>query len=350
MSERSELLKKVLETWNNSEEGQRYLEWLVEPEAADLDGGAILREAVLDLMEDDEQLRQLRQEKVAPDLEVLYADLLPEDAAEVRKATNGLIEARSQQENSMRNQAKNLREIRRVLRRDRLETLKIVSQILNNTAPDEITAFFKNHESAEEVAAKLAALSRTRTERVDVAAEWRVHSTDDTWTQTIQEIASDPGEDWFDNHREKFDRYYSQQLVGRLDSVVERASNLEPVKLEVKYQAVSSLFQEAHEAYLYGFDTASIALCRTLVDPALRDKLSVAHGKRPSLQAMIEQAKNEKLLDDRERDSAERVRAGGNKIMHDMSNLRSTAQEVLDSTRVVLNKLYGIAESEKPNS
>ena len=136
MSDRSELLKQVLQTWDHSEEGQKYLQWLLEPEAADLDGGAILREAVLDLMEDDEQLRDLRREKASAHLEVLYAGLPLEDTAEVRKATNGLREACSQQEESIRRQANALREIRRVLRRDRLETLKLVSQMLDNTAPD----------------------------------------------------------------------------------------------------------------------------------------------------------------------------------------------------------------------
>jgi hypothetical protein len=96
--------------------------------------------------------------------------------------------------------------------------------------------------------------------------------------------------------------------------------------------------------------SASIAPCRTLVDHALRDKLSVPHGERPSLYSMIDRAKNEHLLDGPECDSAEKVRTGGNKIMHDMSNLKSTAQEVLDSTRIVLNSLYGIAGSAKAGS
>jgi hypothetical protein len=348
MSDRSELLKQVLQTWDYSEEGQRYLQWLLEPEAADLDGGAILREAVLDLMEDDEQLRELRREKASADLEVLYAGLPPEGAAEVRNATNGLREACSQQEDSIRQQAKALREIRRVLRRDRLETLKLVSQILNNTAPDDITAFLKNHDIAREVAGKLAALSRTSTESVDVAAEWRVHSTEDPWTKIIQDIASDPGEGWFDNHREKFDRYYSQQLVVKLDNIIERTSTLEPVSLEVESQFVSRLFYEAHEAFLYGFDAASIALCRSLIEHALKDKLSLTG--REGLQIMIKLADEKKLFDVLSNDSAKKVQGAGNKIMHDMPNLRNTAQEVLDSTRIVLNRLYGIAGNAQANS
>jgi hypothetical protein len=59
-----------LQTWDYSEEGRGYLEWVLKPEAADPEWRAMLREAVLDLMEGDEQLRELRQQKAEADLEV----------------------------------------------------------------------------------------------------------------------------------------------------------------------------------------------------------------------------------------------------------------------------------------
>jgi len=143
----------------------------------------------------------------------------------------------------------------------------------------------------------------------------------------------------FDYNREKLDRYYSQQLVSQLENIVERASALKPVGLAVNDQIISKLFQEAHEAFLYGFDSASIALCRSLIDHSLRDKLS-QRNQRSNLQSMIEQAARQGLLDPFCSDCAEKVRDAGNNIMHDMSNLRRTAQEVLDCTRSVLKKLY----------
>jgi uncharacterized protein DUF4145 len=336
MSERSELLKKVLQTWERSDEGREYLEWLLDPEAADLDGGDILREAVLDVMEDDDQLTKLRSEERAKSMEEFYATLPPEIVPEVRDATDRLDEALFENKNSKRRKAEAVRNIRHVLRCDRIETLKFVSQI----RPDEITDFLKKHAVAEELAAKIAALSRTSTGKVDIAADGHRSSLDDSWTDTVQNLATESGESWFDYNREKLDRYYSHQLVAKLDNIVDRASSLAPVSLEVKNQVVSSLFHEAHEAFLYGFDTASIALCRSLVDHALKDKLSVPRGKRPKLVDMIKQAKDEKLLDSAECDSAERVRNAGNDIMHNMSNVQSTAQAVLNCTRIVLNKLY----------
>lgn len=112
---------------------------------------------------------------------------------------------------------------------------------------------------------------------------------------------------------------------------------LKPVLLEISNQIVSDLFEEAHEAFLYGFDSASIALCRSLVDHALRDRLTVTN----TLQFLIQEAVNRGLFDALARDCADKVRDAGNKIMHDKANLRRTAEEVLDCTRIVLNKLYG---------
>jgi len=58
------------------------------------------------------------------------------------------------------------------------------------------------------------------------------------------------------------------------------------------------------------------------------------------LRSLIDRAARARLLEGQERKCAERVEEAGNKAMHDLSNLRGTAQAVLDCTRAVLNKLY----------
>ena len=341
MSERSELLKKVLEAWDNSIEGRQYLEWLLKPEAVHLDGGDVLREAVLDVIEDDEQLKSLRSAKAAVPLEEIYAALPPEIAHHVREGTDALLGSLSEMKSTFRSKAEHLRALRCALGRDRLETLQLVEKIMDNTVPDEITTFHENFAVAEELAAKIAALSRTTVEQVDIAPDLRRHSLGDDWLKVVHERAQDSGESWFDYNAEKLDRYYAQQLTARLDRIVERASSLEPLSLEIKNKNVRRLFHEAHEAFLYSFDTGSIALCRSLVDHSLRDRLSVPQNERPTLRSMIDRAASDKLLDAQERNGAEEVEKAGNKIMHNMSNLRSTAQQVLDLTRIILNKLYG---------
>src|SRR5437016_10919312 len=127
MSDRSELISKVLEIWDYSAEGQRYLEWLIKPEAKDLDGGDLLREAVLDIMEEDNQLKSLRVEREAVSLEAFYESLPSGVANKVRAETNGLLASLSDIEESFRQKAEHLRNIRHLLKRDRLETLTIVS-------------------------------------------------------------------------------------------------------------------------------------------------------------------------------------------------------------------------------
>jgi hypothetical protein len=128
--------------------------------------------------------------------------------------------------------------------------------------------------------------------------------------------------------------------VSRLEQVVERASALDPVQLKVTSNSVKALFQAAHEVYLHGFDIACIALCRGLIDHALKDKLAVPPSERPALRKLIDRAAHAQLLAGRERALAEQVEQAGNKAMHDLSNLRRTAQEVLNCTRKVLNELY----------
>ena len=115
---------------------------------------------------------------------------------------------------------------------------------------------------------------------------------------------------------------------------------METVKIEIANNSVRNLFQGAHEAFLYGFDIASIAMCRSLVEHALKDKLPQQPGENQELGSLIERANREKLLVGAEAEGARKVLRAGNEVMHNVSNLRKTAQEVLDCTRIVLNRLY----------
>ncbi|HET8888577.1 MAG TPA: DUF4145 domain-containing protein [Candidatus Angelobacter sp.] len=353
MTDRSQLLRKVLETWDASMEGERYLEWLIKPEALELDGGDLLREAVLDVMEDDDQLKKLEDTRAAASMQEFYQSVPLEIAELLRPQTAGLLESLSQLKENFRSRAAHLRNIRHLLNNDRVETLAFAAKAEslagaeNSTTYEKIAAFHKDFALAEQLAAQVTALSRTSVAKVKASGNWKSVSTAEFWDDLVQDLATKPGEDWFDYNREKLDRYYSQQLVSQLENIVERALTLRPVGLEVNDPIISSLFQEAHEAFLYGFDSASIALCRSLIDHSLKDKLS-HRSQRSNLQSMIEQAAKQGLLDPFCSDCAQKVRDAGNNIMHDMSNLRRTAQEVLDCTRSVLKKLYDNMTSVHP--
>ncbi len=352
MSDRSELISRILRTWDFSEEGRRYLGWLLQAEAEKLDGGAVLREAVLDVMEDDLQLIEMRRQKQETGLEELLSSLPSKKREKIQEATNRINASLRQQAESWMQQAHSLREIRNALNWDRLETLKVVSELIDFQPADELTSILKGHEVAQEVASAVAALRRTRTEEIDIEARWKVHSSENPWTEMVEKIANNPGESWFDDYREKLDRYYAQETVKRLDGVIDRAAALAPVKLAVKDPIVSQLFQEAHNVYLHGFDAAAIALCRSLIEHALKDKLS--RGGREGLEVLITTAYNNKLLGSGPIKDARTVQKAGNKIMHNVANLQHSAQAVLDSTRSVLNELYGMAatpqETDQGNS
>jgi hypothetical protein len=341
MSDRSELITKVLRTWDFSDEGHKYLAWLLQPGAEKLDGGAVLREAVLDEMEDDQQLIELRKLKQKAGLREVLSALPRKKRTAVWKATDGINVSIRQQTESLRLHAHALRKVRHTLNWDRLETLKLVSDLIDSQPADELTALFKRHEMAREVASAVIALRRTRAEKVDIEAHWKAVSSENPWTEMVQRLAENPEESWFDDYREKFDRYYAQEMVKQLDGVIDRAAVLTPVNFEVKDPIVTKLFQEAHDAFLQGFDAAAIALCRSLVEHALKDKLSV--GGRDGLAKLIKLAEERKLLSGQSIRDLEKVQNAGNKIMHDVANLRHTAQLVLDCTRGVLTELYAIA-------
>jgi hypothetical protein len=347
VNDRSRLLKKVLETWDYSEEGQQYLIWLIKPEAANLDGGDILREAVLDVMEEDDYLQVLRVKEMEQGLEEFFKEvqLPPSTESSVREHSFALVTALSKWAEGIRSKVQVIAELRRALKRNRLETLEIVTQLINSEVQNnEMLAFrrfelaCKGFDLAEDLAARVTALSRTTAERLNPEEEWRKLSFDGSSFQDPRRESADE-----ELISERLGQYYSYQLVSRLETIVRRGSTLQPMNIEVKSQSVSRLFREAHEVFLHGFDAASIALCRSLVDQALRDKLSVPQDQQQSLKSMIERAEREKLIDRNERGRAETVRKAGNEVVHDVSkvsNLQDTAADVLDCTRIVLNKLY----------
>jgi len=326
MSTRSTLLRNVLRTWDQSVEGSLYLDWLVEADPG-LDGGLVLREAVLEWAEAEEPASEPSEKALAE----FCARLSPGRAGAVREKTAEILAARSQIAHAIRESVRALRKLRHELGCGRLEALNKLAAELQRGGVNESQALWRRMAALPELSAKLTALRRTTAGSVDLEEEWQRASLD------APALGQPPADQ---DTPDELDRYYSYQLVTRLEQVVERASGLDPLQLNVTSDPVKALFQAAHEVYLYGFDIACIALCRGLIDHALKDKLSVPSSERPALRALIDRAHRAHLLEARERDRAERVEEAGNKAMHNLSDLRRTAEEVLNCTRIVLNKLY----------
>jgi hypothetical protein len=326
MSTRSRLLRNVLRAWDQSVEGALYLDWLAEADPR-LDAGLVLREAVLEWTDSEEPASKA----VEKALIEFCARLSPGSAQAVREKRAEIVAARSLIAGAIRESVQTLRKLRRELGCGGLAALEKLASELPQAEADEFQALWKRVAALPELSARIAALRRTTAGPVDPESEWR---------RLAQDAALPEQPSASPNTPEELDRHFSYQLVNRLEQVVERASALDPVQLTVTSRPVKALFQAAHEVYLYGFDVACIALCRGLIDHALKDRLGIASHARPSLRLLIDRAARAQLLDARQRDCAERVEEAGNKAMHDLSNLRRTAHEVLNSTRLILNKLY----------
>jgi Domain of unknown function (DUF4145) len=145
---------------------------------------------------------------------------------------------------------------------------------------------------------------------------------------------------------DSLDRYYSEEVLDKLDGIVSRASALNRMGLEiVPNQRVQFLFEEAHRCYLYGFHLACAVFCRAILEGAFKE-IADPHGETSqSIHDMIAVAVEKRLLTGDRPRFAREVAKAGNKAIHDpeMFNRdysQEKVEEVLTNTRKVLEELY----------
>jgi hypothetical protein len=142
------------------------------------------------------------------------------------------------------------------------------------------------------------------------------------------------------------DRYYSEEILGKLNKIVSRASALNRVGLEiVPNQRVQFLFEEAHRCYLYGFHLACAVFCRAILEGALKEVADPQSETNHSIHDMLGMAVEKHLLTDVRPRCAREVAKAGNKAIHDPEMFNrdyspEQVEEVLTSTRKVLEELY----------
>ncbi len=142
------------------------------------------------------------------------------------------------------------------------------------------------------------------------------------------------------------DRYYSKEILERLDGIVSRASALDRMGLEIlPNRRVQFLFDEAHRCYLYGFHLACAVFCRAIVEGALKEVVDPESETNRSIHDMIAVAIEKTMLTDERPRCAREVAKAGNRAIHDpeMFNRDYSAQkveEILTDTRKVLEELY----------
>jgi hypothetical protein len=142
------------------------------------------------------------------------------------------------------------------------------------------------------------------------------------------------------------DRYYSKEILERLDGIVSRASALGRMDLEIlPNRRVQFLFDEAHRCYLYGFHLACAVFCRAIVEGALKEVVDPDSETNRSIHDMIGVAVEKNVLtDDRPRCAREIAKAGNRAIhdpeMFDRDYSAERVEEILTNTRKVLGELY----------
>jgi hypothetical protein len=142
------------------------------------------------------------------------------------------------------------------------------------------------------------------------------------------------------------DRYYSKEILEKLDGIVSRASALDRMGLEIlPNRRVQFLFDEAHRCYLYGFHLACAVFCRAIVEGALKEVVDPESETNQSIHDMIAVAVEKNVLtDDRPRCAREVAKAGNRAIhdpeMFDRDYSAEKVEEILTNTRKVLEELY----------
>jgi hypothetical protein len=142
------------------------------------------------------------------------------------------------------------------------------------------------------------------------------------------------------------DRYYSEEILAKLDGIVSRASALDRMGLEiVPNRRVQFLFEEAHRCYLYGFHLACAVFCRAILEGALKEVADPQSETNGSIHDMIVIAVEKRLLTDDRLRCAREVAKAGNRAIHDPEMFdrdysAEKVEELLINTRKVLEELY----------
>jgi hypothetical protein len=142
------------------------------------------------------------------------------------------------------------------------------------------------------------------------------------------------------------DRYYSKEILAKLDGIVSRASALDRMGLEiVPNKRVQLLFEEAHHCYLYGFHLACAVFCRAILEGALKEVVDPASETNQTIHDMVARAVEKRLLTDVRPRCARAVAKAGNKAIHDPETFDrdyspEKVADVLINTRKVLEELY----------
>lgn len=112
--------------------------------------------------------------------------------------------------------------------------------------------------------------------------------------------------------------FYAYQFVDKLQDIVRRALKIrEGFAKENVSEKVKTICKETYLCFIHGYHVASIALCRSIVETLLKDRLNVDIG---ALEKLNDVAFSKGLYSKGTWGRIDQIRKGGNKFLHQIAN------------------------------
>jgi hypothetical protein len=147
-------------------------------------------------------------------------------------------------------------------------------------------------------------------------------------------------DDWYDDFYQRF------HLTSYYKSIIEIGPIISSSHIPTK---ALSYFHEIREAYAVDLEYSAIALCRSVMEMCLFDKLQkkgifkkskviqLDAEREDKLHHLIRMAREKKLLDNSTRDMADEIRKYTNQILHPKKNKNKRSNNKLISFKIVSN-------------
>ncbi|MBW1793062.1 MAG: DUF4145 domain-containing protein [Deltaproteobacteria bacterium] len=133
---------------------------------------------------------------------------------------------------------------------------------------------------------------------------------------------------------------FENEVLEDRDNIIDRFKNLRKSFIKTKLSdKIKDILGEATRCYVYGFNQATVALCRAALDYLLKEKLGKKEDEEYRLSDLIREARKERILSkDTMKKKAWNVNEIGNQVMHARPYKFDTLK-IINSTREVLESI-----------
>lgn len=144
---------------------------------------------------------------------------------------------------------------------------------------------------------------------------------------------------WRDYNQEILDFHQDNELINRVGFVQNYFKLIPPyVKVGTRIpEGIKNIYHESRWCFVYGQYSATIALCRTVVETVLKDKFDL----EGDIKKIIETAKNRCLISSNTAWNANKVRTFANRILHEAKPAKEhEAKNAIDHVLAFLEEIY----------